>query len=346
MENEQIVTEASEWFVTLRETGVMDQATQANFFSWLCRSPEHVEAYIGIVALWSEVPGLPVRDDTAIDALVERARVQENVVPLASTRSAAPDTPLTPAVAPTIRTIRAWRALAACTVLAVAGLGVSAWIQRAPSFETAIGEQRTLRLADGSSVELNSRSLIRVRFTASQRLVELVQGQALFHVAKDANRAFVVSSDTARVRAVGTQFDVRRRKDGTTVTVVEGRVAVTDSVRNIPQSLLSAGQQLTVGRESPPTQPRMADVAAAISWTHGVLTFRSEPLSTVVDEFNRYNPRRIVLDDSVEDFPVTATFASTDSASLIRFLEAQPEMRLETSDTEIRVRTVSAQLVQ
>lgn len=93
-------------------------------------------------------------------------------------------------------------------------------------YETAVGERRILTLEDGSSVELNSRSRIRVRFAENQRDVELLEGQALFHVAKDRHRPFIVHSDTVRVRAVGTQFDVNRKTTGTTVTVVEGRVAV------------------------------------------------------------------------------------------------------------------------
>src|SRR6185369_1526640 len=81
MENEQIVEEASEWFVTLRE-GVADQATQSRFMTWLCRSPEHVRVYLDIVALWSDVPALPVREGTDADALIARARAQHNVVAL------------------------------------------------------------------------------------------------------------------------------------------------------------------------------------------------------------------------------------------------------------------------
>jgi transmembrane sensor len=116
-------------------------------------------------------------------------------------------------------------AVAASILLVTAAL--TAYL-RAPRgvYETAVGERRILTLEDGSSVELNSRSRIRVRFAQDQRDVELLEGQALFHVAKDRHRPFIVHSDTVRVRAVGTQFDVNRKTTGTTVTVVEGRVAV------------------------------------------------------------------------------------------------------------------------
>ena len=392
MENEQIVDEASEWFVALRE-GVADQATQSRFMTWLCRSPEHVRVYLDIVALWSDVPALPVREGTDADALIARARAQHNVVALGprvgedlvvvpgplsgadlvapgaragdnSAESSAGAHP--PRIAPgaSTRKLRAWRAIAACAVLALALFGVGAWLTRVPTFEAAVGEQRTLRLADGSIVDLNSRSRIRVHFSDTQRGVELVEGQALFRVAKDPNRVFVVSSGTARVRAVGTQFDVNRRGEGTIVTVVEGRVAVASSARDLQAAgpaetkpgsasssstlelasaevLLSAGQQLTVNRTSP-FAPKAADVAEVTAWRRGVLVFSSEPLSVVVDEFNRYNPRRILLDSSVEDFPVTATFASTDSTALVSFLQTQPDLHVDVADLEIRVRSINA----
>lgn len=350
MENEQIVDEASEWFVTLREGGATDQATQSRFLAWLCRSPEHVQAYLGIVAVWTDVPSLPTREESTVDALIERARAQHNVVPLAS-RIPDPDAPVAMESKPVQHNGKSgiWRALAACLVLVVAGVGAAVWVTRAQTYDTGVGEQRTLRLADGSMVDLNSRSRIRVRFSDKQRLVELIEGQALFRVAKDANRVFVVSSDIARVRAVGTQFDVNRRREGTVVTVVEGRVAATnrpsgtDTAR--AEVLLSAGEQLTVSSTSP-LAPKQADVAAVTSWTHGVLMFSSEPLSAVIDEFNRYNPRRIVLDDSVEDFPITATFASTESTMLVQFLQAQPDLHVDATDAEIRVRAAGPSAAQ
>src|SRR5205823_2531257 len=86
--------------------------------------------------------------------------------------------------------------------------------------------ERSIALPDGSLIELNARSSVRVRFTSNERAVELFEGQALFRVAKDPARPFIVSSDGKRVRAVGTQFDVYRKKASTTVTVLEGRVTV------------------------------------------------------------------------------------------------------------------------
>src|SRR5258708_14766281 len=96
----------------------------------------------------------------------------------------------------------------------------------APVYITALGEQRSIQFADGSTVELNSRSKISVKYSQQESDVDLLEGQAVFHVAHDVSRPFIVAVGATRVRAVGTQFDVYKKSNGTVVTVVEGRVAV------------------------------------------------------------------------------------------------------------------------
>ena len=117
--------------------------------------------------------------------------------------------------------------------LVIAG---AVWWQahRYPLYSTDIGERRSITLADGSTVDLNARSQLRVEFSKTERRVELLDGQALFQVTKDMQRPFIVHSGDAMVRAVGTQFDVYRKTHGTTITVLEGRVAVYSSAQPEP----------------------------------------------------------------------------------------------------------------
>jgi transmembrane sensor len=102
------------------------------------------------------------------------------------------------------------------------------WLTFSPAeqFQTKVGEQRSVVLADGSRVTLNTASKIEVRLQADHRVVQLLQGEALFEVAHDAQRPFDVHAGHVVVRAVGTQFDIDRRATRTVVTVVEGRVAM------------------------------------------------------------------------------------------------------------------------
>jgi transmembrane sensor len=213
-------------------------------------------------------------------------------------------------------------------------VGAAAWLMwhfgREPVYATAAGERRILRLEDGSSVELNSRSRIQVRFSREQREVELLEGQALFQVAKDSHRPFIVLSDELRVRAVGTQFDVNRKATGTIVTVVEGRVAVRAHV-------LSAGEQLTVSDETPRPEPQRTSPAAVTAWTQGQLVLDSETLVDVAEEFNRYSTRHLAVEDvAARPLRLSGVFA-TDPDFLLRYLQKRSDITVRQSATEIRI---------
>jgi transmembrane sensor len=252
--NTQIYEEACEWFLEFR-TEEPDATARRKFDAWMRRSPEHVAAYLEVAAIWDN-PGshdaAGKRDCRTL--IAEAAAERDNVVPLMSAafasapeqtsrvpepssqrgdvpsptsrdvRSQDGDAPLTAGRKVGSRTVRATLAAAILTVSIGAGLYV--WLTRAPTYSTAIGEQRLISLSDGSTMELNARTKLVVRYTPSERVIELLEGQALFRVAKDATRPFVVNSGDTRVRAVGTQFDVYKKRTHVIVTVVEGRVAI------------------------------------------------------------------------------------------------------------------------
>jgi transmembrane sensor len=240
---------------------------------------------------------------------------------------------------------RAFLIAASVAALAVAG-GATAWWQfhRATSYATDVGEQRLVRLRDGSTVELNSRSLVRVHFSDRERQVELIEGQALFHVAKDRARPFIVRSDALQVRAIGTQFDVNRKRSGTVVTVLEGRVAVSGAFRttavepaNPPPALsLGAGEQVTVTRKVV-AQPVRTNVSAATAWTQHRLVFESAPLAEVAEEFNRYSPRALIVEDAASEPLRLSGVFSTDPDFLIRYLRERPDIAIRETATEIYI---------
>ncbi len=220
--NAQIYQEACEWFVEFR-LGEPDDAARRAFHAWLRESPAHMGAYLDVSANWTQGAAFDVGALWSKDQLIEDARREtERVVTLSGAGAALS---AGGAKSRTSSTRRRWLGLAAASA-AVSMIGGAFWIDHNPCYSTGIGEQRSLALSDGSTVQLNSLSKIRIRYSEHERTVDLVQGQALFHVAKDTARPFVVYSGQTRVRAVGTRFDVYRRDTGTTVTVLEGRVAV------------------------------------------------------------------------------------------------------------------------
>jgi transmembrane sensor len=349
MSNNQIVDEAADWIATLR--GGSDRpAAREEFAAWLCRSPEHVRAYLDLAGLWSELGRVDRCQDLDVQTLVQRALAADNVVSLDNAdRDSAP--------AP--RKMRRYR-LAAAALLAISlALGGVLWESyRYPTYTAAVGEQRSITLSDGSIVELNSRSRVRVRFSLTQRSVELLEGQGLFRVAHNPARPFIVRSGEVLVRAVGTQFDVYRKATGTVVTVLEGKVEVTGSAVAPPHDdrvafgtpsdesaarprvasvRLAAGEQVTVGEDRAPA-PRAANVEAATAWTQHQLVFDSATLAEVAHEFNRYNRRQLVVADAaLENVLINGVFSSTDSAALLRFLRAQSDLEVQETDTEVRV---------
>ncbi|MEJ0037812.1 MAG: FecR domain-containing protein [Gammaproteobacteria bacterium] len=380
--NGAIVAEASEWFVTFRYDNI-DAGARQRFGEWLRRSPQHIQAYLEIASAWAELPDADAHGEIDLDALIARSRAAGAEVlsldsaadarrmhsPLLSSRSEN-------AEGSRFRGTRRIRIAASVAVLCVAGALGWYLADRDPEYVTAVAEQRSIMLADGSYIDLNARTHVRVHFSDGQRGVELLEGQALFRVAKDASRPFIVHSADTQVRAVGTQFDVYRKKDVTVVTVIEGRVTVASASASASAAAaaatataqsaagtragtslrepaspagrvaasfpagsfyLAAGEQAEV-TETAVSKSDHADVAAATAWTQKKLMFDATPLAEVASEFNRYNHRRLIVDDAqLGKLGISGVYSSTDPTSLLRFLREQPGVLVLESAEEVRI---------
>lgn len=355
--NQQILEEASTWFVTFRGGDDVDANTRQEFQSWLKRSPEHIRAYLEIAAVYADIPA-PEGGRTPPE-LIARARSSPdiNVVSLTSHRpgDASPQE--------TRRSPR-WRlmsgAIAATLLFAVISIG--AWFHAGrDTYDTGVGEQRAIALSDGSIIELNARSKVRVMFRDQQRDLALLEGQALFRVAKNPERPFVVHAGATSVRAVGTQFDVYRKSTGTTVTVVEGSVAVLSSLaasgdrsgsaappavqterRELAQAqetelVLVAGEQAIV-TPSNVQKASSANIAAATAWTRHELVFDGTPLGEVLEEFRRYSTERLILESpDLANLRISGQYTSTSPESLLRFLSLQEGVVVTRVNGETRI---------
>lgn len=232
---------------------------------------------------------------------------------------------------------------AAALVLAV-GLGWRHWDPAQPerTYASAVGEQRTFTLDDGSRLLLDTDSAVRVRYSRQQRRVELQRGQAQFTVAKAPERPFTVQAGAASVRAVGTQFQVRRYPDGVRVNLLEGAVEVTappPTPEAAPRTAtLAPGEQLTLDTHGQWVRHPL-DREMAEGWTRGELVFRQTPLAQLVDEMNRYTPVKLRLaDPALRDIRLSGVFYGSDQASLVDALEQVWSLRTERRGDEIIVR--------
>jgi transmembrane sensor len=321
---EQIAAEADEWLLKLHAAEPAYALREA-FTEWLMRSPAHIEAYLTVSRTWHALAAAH-EGEWAKAALIAAARTErepDNVTPLRGDRLPAP------ALRPRAVRSRALAALAACAALA----GVGVWLFRGylPSgddFKTAVGEQRSITLSDRSVVFLNTDSEVRLRWTARERHIDLLHGEARFQVAKNAARPFIVATREASVRAVGTVFNVRTGEAITQVAVLEGRVEVKADLgaansapaHNEADLLLAAGQRAAVTRlgVEPDVGPPIERVAA---WTERRLVFRGDPLGAVVAEFNRYRTQALVVDDpALAEVRINGVFELDDPASLLTYL--------------------------
>lgn len=330
--NPQILEEASVWFVTFRSQDLAARVAQ-DFHDWLKRSPEHIRAYLEIAAIYADIPA-PEQGRTPAE-LIARAKSSPdlNVIPL-HLDPVAREQSLPPK--PVARHRFATRLMLAASILICAFVGTWLYTDR-NTYDTGIGEQRSLTLEDGSIVELNARSKVRIAFDERQRDVELLEGQALFRVAKDHQRPFVVQAGTASVRAVGTQFDVNRKSEGTTVTVLEGRVLTKQTQRG-GEILLVSGEQMTV-TPTAVQKTESPDVVAATAWTQHLLVFDGTALSDVLEEFSRHTRRRIVVDSpELAALKISGQYTSTNPDSLLRFLSLQQGVIVSEVNGEIHIR--------
>ncbi|MFV3412936.1 FecR family protein [Pseudomonas nitroreducens] len=223
------------------------------------------------------------------------------------------------------RARRPRRVLAMAAAACVAALGLAIALPRPlaglyADYATRTGERRMLELADGSRVWLNSDSALSVDFGPQQRRLRLHGGEALFEVAKDAGRPFVVEARGGEVRAVGTRFDVDSRGPQVRVDVTEGVVQVS-SAGGAPVRL-SAGERLSYREAAAPEPVQPLDLSSASAWQRGKLIFNQRPLAEVLDELERYVPGRIVLTDSaLRQHKVSGVFDLQDPGALLKTLE-------------------------
>lgn len=252
------------WFVRL-QSGDAGPADRAAFADWLARDPAHRREYEALGGLWADLGGVP---DPRRPRLPSRSS------------------------APTRR--RVLMGGGAALAAGVVGLAVTTDAWRG-GVRTGTGERRSLALDDGSVVELDAGSTLRVEFTGRERRLRLTEGRAQFVVARDPGRPFVVACVNGYVEALGTVFVVHRHPDSVVVAVEEGSVAL--SVAGAPPARLAAGQCRSYGPDGP--GPLLRDgVAAETAWRRGRLVFQDQRLEDVVADLNRYHPARILLWDA------------------------------------------------
>ncbi len=325
----RIAAEAARWQRLLESD---DPATIAEFADWVKASPRHLREFMFMEALASAAGTIDPEKKIEID--LDCARREGSVITLARA----------PAGEQRGRTAR-WRipAMIAAGFSALA-LGLTAWLTPHllggwQQYSTAVGEQRDVSLSDGSVVQLNVRSRLRVRFSETSRELQLMEGEALFKVAPDRARPFEVQAGETIIRAVGTAFNVHRTEAQMTVAVLEGKVQIESVTPEpaAPANYLASGETARVERRGAMVRKVRAPVAEAVAWRQRRLVFREETLAVIADEFNRYNkyPQITVVGEAARARRLGGTFDANDTDSLVQLAMRTGDLVAERRDGEI-----------
>ena len=326
-----IEAEAAAW-VARFDAGAVSARDQAAFQEWLNRSALHREIIAEYGNLWSE-----------FDALK----------PLAGGDAAGPMAGVQDGRAGSLKRAGHWLVACAAVVLVFAGgtatfypqirkLAASASSPPIGPYETAVGGNRRITLADGSTVILNTNSKLDIDFSGNRRDVHLVRGEAFFEVVHDKARPFTVYANNYVVRDIGTAFDVHLSMTGIVeVGVTKGSVEVspadtrgTGSAKS--PSVLVAGQNVILDQKVEPAKVVSSDdMSRKLAWRQGQLIYAGQPLKEVLADISRYSDIKIELaDPELENLPVGGAFQTDQIGAIFAALEHNFGVQAEWTDAQ------------
>lgn len=334
------------------------EAERADFLAWTRLSAHHVHESMFAQAVSKQLESVDPQRAIDVDALPDLPKLAPSVNEYEPFEQAVES--IDRSAFTVAHRSRRWTwplSLAAVLLVAVC-LG---WLSRGGlnlnrELSTEIGEQRSVKLDDGSVMILNTGSRVAVQYSSTVRRIRLLDGEALFVVQRDRERPFEVSTDSGTIVAVGTQFNVYKRGASTRVSVLEGAVKIsagnaevvrTSSKRStaLPGSAvegapvhLSAGDEAVIDAGEILKAPE-PDVQRTLAWRARQLVFRDSSLAAVADEFNRYNKMPIHVEgDALRRRSISGVFDADDPEPLVNFLRSDAELTVVQEEAGIFIR--------
>lgn len=287
--SDSVHTQAIDWLLRIRSENCTVTERRA-FNAWLEESASHRQAYETAQEQWQWLEQFKSMNFPARDAALRYRRKSPR---------------------------RVLKYSAAASLLLALGLTAfmpNGWLGMPHTYIAGKGEHQTITLADGSRIELNTDSEVRVHFNRWRRDVEMVKGEAFFTVNHDAERPFEVHAEGGRVRDIGTAFEVYIKPEQVIVAVQEGIVEVQASGKRE----LTAGQQLAFNGNGEFQAVQNQDVASLIAWRQGNLVFRDRRLDDVLAEVGRYHDIRIRLqNEKLGKLRISGTFHTAELDSTL-----------------------------
>lgn len=294
----QVTLQAAKWLVTLQAPNTT-QATRDKWQRWRDAHPDHERAWQHIEASAAQMRAMhsPLAHGTLIQDDTEKRRTRRRTIKLLG-------------------------------VIAFTGTGTwllhgsPVWREWHADHRTATGERRTVELADGTQIMLNTASVIDVHFDDAVRLITLIRGEIRVTTAPDSapgtGRPFIVATDQGRLRALGTRFTVHQRENDSHVSLFEGKVEIRPTDAPDHARVLQAGEQLSFTRDAIEI-PQTIDTHAA-SWTTGMLVVEEMPLTDFVAELARYRPGYLSCDPALSYLKVSGIYPIEDTERVLDML--------------------------
>lgn len=330
MNSREIEADAGAW-LHRKDVGPWDAPTQAAFEQWLNGSPRHRVAFLRLESAWERSHRL-----TALRRPDGHPPARESLLLIPRVTPSATRNPYR-------YTRLGW---VAAVILAAVSLA-SWWLSHSSgrTYTTPIGAVESVPMPDGSIITLNTATRIHVGLTADARTVDLEAGEAVFEVAKDAHRPFVVHVSHRRIIAVGTQFSVRRKGDNIQVVVTDGTVRI-EGDRGPGATRAELATAGTIARTNGDaiilTSVSPSSAEDSLSWRRGILVFHDTPLAEALSEINRYNEVQLRLtDDTAARQLIAGEVRSTNVDAFVRLIERAYHLRAERSDNVIVLRPAS-----
>ena len=350
-DSKEIEAQAALWIMRAEDND-MSAAQQQEFQTWLISSYKHREAYTKLAALWGSLDILEELNDHA--AAVDHQQSPKNTAKTSGPTLWERLIGLRPFITARALSAKTYSVSAFATIALIGILGLSYQIinnlnqLHQGSYITALGEQQTINLPDGSAIQINTNSQVDVTYTETARIIRLVSGEAYFDVAPNKQKPFSVYAGNGVVTAVGTAFSVFLNNEKIDVIVEEGSVALasrpsgsnlseTNSIAQAnsqpqaPLGVITAGQKAIFEK----TVESLDMVAPAtiqrkLSWRQGRLAFAGEPLAEVVASVSRYTDVTIDIDDpSLRELPIAGSFNVGEVDAMIEALEIMIDLRIE-----------------
>lgn len=314
---EMCFAEASAWQLRLARDPSLELS--AEFQAWLA-NPKNERAFAGVTTAWRVADQFPVDPDLLEmrQAALRRARAAS--------------------MSRRISAFTMRRAVAFALIgIAMVGSGLGIYLATAPVvYATSRGERRIVLLSDGSQIELDSDTEVRVRYAKNARNLVLENGRASFNVAHNVARPFSVTAGAETVVAVGTSFEVEKIGPKVMVTLIHGQVVVRmhqpslDNTQLQPPVSLRAGQEL-VSTDGFRRVTKTINLSEATAWESGRLVFSGDTLAEAVARENRYTRRQIEVDPAIATIRIVGSFYAGDVASFVSGVTSDFPIDAETT---------------